>query len=1077
MNHDEREQLRQSLLELHYDLLDENEAQTLRDAMLREPEVAAEWEKVQQLAEKFTDVARLQTLDLPRVDFRGTGMDSLDSQPEHDHAPTAEASDTTRGDATIVPLGQDADDLGRGPVPLRRRRSWPLATAVAALAAMLGMLVIGSWYLERVPTAPASAIAVRAQQVPEHLAGSDHEFRVYTSRIDRAAAVGRFPVTPATLSFAVLSRGSVLFSGTIETDQEGAGRIVLPPELLIPPESTLKVTAQSLRDPVAASTIDLPLEPTRCVTHLVVDRPVYRSGETVYFRSLTLLRRSLQTASGFPIRFELQGPDGQSLDKFALEGVTEYGVGQGAFVLPVDAAAGTYTLAVHSLDGMFPDQPVTFQVRDYQAPKVAQTVQFQQRSYRPGDSVEAEIVLTRITSGEPLANAAFTATLLVNDREVHRIRLQTSADGRCTARFQLPQTITAGNGTLRIDVEADGSLESRLVPLPVETGELTVSFFPEGGDLVAGLENRVYFTAHDALGNPVHLDGELVDRSGNRIVQVETLLDGMGQFRLTPIDGEAYQLVVNIDGASQTRAYPLPESVGELPVIDTGKGVFAAGAPIELVVRAAQAQALLVRAACRGQLVAEQTVQVAAGDNTLPLPLRPETGGVVRVTILDPLAKPARPLVERLVYRRPLQRLQVEVLNAAASATYSPGDSVHLDLQVRDETGSPASAILGVAVVDEAVWSLDQQDRPSMATQFLLLSEIESPKDLEHADFYLGEGEEAERALDLLLGTQGWRRFVDWKADEAPPEFRQQLIRLLELDGSDAGAASSFDNAPTYASQWMQYQQVLDKAKGRTWMELRMLAVLVTFVWLVTFAAHRRWTRATLVGGLLLMVGSLLISGCGSSIQSSAPESAVEEHQVDSEDADGMPASESPATGAVVAEPPMSIDSAMDKAVPSLARQTAPQWLDWLDEDKVAWLLRLAGQDGPQSASDQGAEDPSRTRQSISGQELRQLMVARGLDAEAAADQLIEQLRFPVRQYAHRRPSDGNQRRADYSETIFWHPLLSTDSSGRATIRFDLPDSVTTFRLQIDGHTVQGRLGSETSQIVTAKEGERETQP
>ena len=88
------------------------------------------------------------------------------------------------------------------------------------------------------------------------------------------------------------------------------------------------------------------------------------------------------------------------------------------------------------------------------------------------------------------------------------------------------------------------------------------------------------------------------------------------------------------------------------------------------------------------------------------------------------------------------------------------------------------------------------------------------------------------------------------------------------------------------------------------------------------------------------------------------------------------------------------------------------------------------------------------------------MLAARGLDSEALADQLLDELRFPVRQYAHRHTRGEADVRQDFAETLYWQPLLMTDSEGRATIRFDLSDSVTTFRVRVNGHSTDGRIGS-----------------
>ena len=82
----------------------------------------------------------------------------------------------------------------------------------------------------------------------------------------------------------------------------------------------------------------------------------------------------------------------------------------------------------------------------------------------------------------------------------------------------------------------------------------------------------------------------------------------------------------------------------------------------------------------------------------------------------------------------------------------------------------PTRDDLVIAVIDEfgRRKQIEKTFR-TMPTHFLLTTEVRRPEDLEHADFLLGTHPQAAQALDLLLGTQGWRRFAE---QQNPAEFR-----------------------------------------------------------------------------------------------------------------------------------------------------------------------------------------------------------------------------------------------------------------------------------------------------------------
>src|SRR5207248_832539 len=89
-----------------------------------------------------------------------------------------------------------------------------------------------------------------------------------------------------------------------------------------------------------------------------------------------------------------------------------------------------------------------------------------------------------------------------------------------------------------------------------------------------------------------------------------------------------------------------------------------------------------------------------------------------------------------------------------------------------------------VQVVDRAALSLaDDKTLRAMPTHFLLTGEVKRPEELENADFLLTDHPLAPIAVDLLLGTQGWRRF----AEQDPTQFREShgvdAERLLASSG------------------------------------------------------------------------------------------------------------------------------------------------------------------------------------------------------------------------------------------------------------------------------------------------------
>src|SRR5439155_6989996 len=126
-------------------------------------------------------------------------------------------------------------------------------------------------------------------------------------------------------------------------------------------------------------------------------------------------------------------------------------------------------------------------------------------------------------------------------------------NGKVDVVFKLPRDIERGEASVSVAL-MDGPIPDtvvRNIPLVLKT--LHVEFYPEGGDLVAGAENRVYFQVRTTLDKPGDLRGRLVDDLDNVVVDdVHTLTDadapdvnqGMGVFSFRPDAMRKYRLKV-----------------------------------------------------------------------------------------------------------------------------------------------------------------------------------------------------------------------------------------------------------------------------------------------------------------------------------------------------------------------------------------------------------------------------------------------------------------------------------------------------------------------------------------------------
>ncbi len=566
------------------------------------------------------------------------------------------------------------------------------------------------------------------------------------------------------------------------------------------------------------------------LTHLTTDKPMYQPGEVVRFRSLTLDRHSLTPPSDeFQLVYTLTNPLGA--EQVLARGLTRtrpeerhlFGIGAGEVKLDEEAPGGEYTLTVREEMNRFPQATRKFLVNRYQKPRLDKKLDFNRASFGPGDEVQARVSAQRADGG-PVANRPIEATVVIDDVQFDAqgnpsaapLRFQTDAQGSALVRFRLPTTIQRGAATLAVKFDDGGVVETLSRSIPLVLKKLDVEFFPEGGDLVADLPNRVYFQARTPLGKPAQLRGTLLEDSQPLDVVVATFHDddnpganqGQGVFTFTPRLGKKYELRID-SPQGVTERKPLPILRQNRVVLQVPGGVFQPDDPIRVQVRSAQPRSLIVGAYCRGQLL--DLVEVAPGSTEAVLKPKLGAGGVCRITVFEqrPGAEQRDlvPVAERLVYRHPKQRLNLAIQPDANS--YVPGQKAKVTVRSTNEAGQPVPSLALVAVVDQSVLTLaDEKTHRAMPTHFLLTTEVARPEELEYADFLLSDNPKAAIALDLLLGTQGWRRFAeqnpaelqarlhrpDSPLKEADKQQRQEDVqRLLVLSGQSDVQTTDFD--------------------------------------------------------------------------------------------------------------------------------------------------------------------------------------------------------------------------------------------------------------------------------------------
>ena len=726
--------------------------------------------------------------------------------------------------------------------------------------------------------------------------------------------------------------------------------------------------------------------------YIAIDKPLYQPGESIWFRTFDLASADLSPGERDITTFKLISPRGSTvIEKRVL---TENGGAANDFVLPAGVSGGEYILRAETDRGTITERKVI--VSTYQPPRIKKKLEFLRKAYGPGDTVMATVELHRAT-GEAMATKTVTGLVTLDGTDLTRTPVTTDAQGNAVVQFTLPTSIQRGDGLLTILVDDGGVTESVQKRIPITLADLQLSLFPEGGDLIAGLPARIYFAAKNALDKPADIEGKVVDDKGATVALVRSYHDGMGRFDLVPDPRRSYTIeITRPTGIARTFALPAAKANGcALQAIDD----FVSARPeVRVAVWCTQAQDVVTTAVLREKRVATVATAVRAGAATvLALPVPAGTQGAVRVTVFD---QRLAPQAERLVYRNRGADLKIAI--KPDRATYNPRDQVSLAIEATGPDGKPVAADLAVSVVDDTVLAFADDKQATLLARLYLEAEMPGQK-IEEPNFYFGPDAKAPAAIDLVLGTQGWRRF-DWTPAFAAP------------------AEPAIEDPWTFT--------------GEYWNEPKKPAVRL---------AKKKPADAPPEG-------------------QEAEELAAENDKLVAQakpaPAKGAKAEDRPDEAKPAAKKKMAREEAEAEAEPMAApapmrAPMADMGADDMDED--GWggeAVMMEGRaHGVAVFDNQGFDvggEANRVRKQIrAGKNAR--------DEEAAEDPyccLVPTRQFPMPSYEVR--YDGP--RTDFRETLLWAPRVATDATGKASLTFYLSDEVTSFKVTAEA-VAAGTLG------------------
>ena len=395
---------------------------------------------------------------------------------------------------------------------------------------------------------------------------------------------------------------------------------------------------------------------------------------------------------------------------------------------------------------------------------------FDRPFYFAGDDIWFKIYIVNANSHihQPFSQVVYVDFMNQNQEVVDRKKVRIKegmGHGNITLDKNLPTgvyTLHAYSNWMRnfdafLLFERKISILSPLISLEKMTyrsDSIVLQFFPEGGYMISGIENKVAFKASNLEGKGKQVSGKIIDQDNNIIQEFESFHKGMGLITINPAPETTYFAEINTGSISMSK-YKLPAPVQEefILSVDNSKADFVyvnlvstADLPKEIGKRVwlvAQSQGKIFFMTY-GSL--NKNIKISIPKLSLPV-------GIIHFTVFD---ENLYPKAERLIYIKKPPAYSIEI--TSKKDEYQPRDSVNISIKLTNDKKLPVMANLSLSAVDLNQVNFNYQHAHNIHNYLLLTSELKGY--IKDPGFYFDPAnEKADQALDILLMTHGWRRY------------------------------------------------------------------------------------------------------------------------------------------------------------------------------------------------------------------------------------------------------------------------------------------------------------------------------
>ncbi|MHC4604684.1 MAG: alpha-2-macroglobulin family protein, partial [Planctomycetota bacterium] len=417
----------------------------------------------------------------------------------------------------------------------------------------------------------------------------------------------------------------------------------------------------------------------------------------------------------------------------------------------------------------------TVKVERYVLPKFKINFKSDRSFYQPGEKVKGEIQVDYFF-GKPVTGGKVQIKCSKFDVayvDFQSIEGKTDNSGHYEFEVRLPnnfagQPLESGKASAKIEVSVTDTADHKETitkNLPITSSPIIVAAVPESGELIAGLENKIYIVTTYADSTPAACKVTWENAPNDRIVTIKTDETGFGTITLKPQDDAKTKMSLTAkDSQGQTGKASVELQTkkrldDDSVLLRTNKSLYRTGEQVELSVYSTRKRGTVYLDLIKDrQTYLTRTLELKNGRTRDKVTLDAMLAGTVQINAYFIGRNGVIVRDRRLVLVDPADDLSIKV--SSDSETYLPGTKAKLKFRVTNKRGKGIASALGVMVVDEAVFALQEMQPGLEKVYFYLEKEIATPR-------YEIHGYELEDCMTPPIPLPGPRPLLDTRREKA----------------------------------------------------------------------------------------------------------------------------------------------------------------------------------------------------------------------------------------------------------------------------------------------------------------------